>query len=399
VTALASLVGGARRRLLVVSHACVLPVNQHIYARLLALGWDVTVIVPERWRHEYAVEPFESRPLPELATRLIRVPTMLAGRPQRHLYKVRRSPLFGRIAPHVAFFEEEAFSLPALQWSLAAVRASTPFGVQADENLDRALPWVARFARAWNLRRAAFIAARSPAAGDLARRWGAEGPVVLVPHAVPDWRPVPLSSSRPFTVGFAGRLVAEKGVRDLVQAVASLDPPVRLLFVGDGPLRSELERARLGNGFVEIRADVAHDKMPHAYAEMDVLVLPSRTTDRWAEQFGRVLVEALYCGVPVVGSDSGEIPWVITETGGGYVVPEGDVARMTTVLAHLRARPRERQHLARRGAEAARRLFGLDAAADALDAALKAAIERHSVGFPRTRGGTAKTLRSERVEG
>jgi glycosyltransferase involved in cell wall biosynthesis len=59
--------------------------------------------------------------------------------------------------------------------------------------------------------------------------------------------------------------------------------------------------------------------MRDAYAEMDVLVLPSRTTSRWAEQFGRVLIEALWCGVLVVGS--GEIPWIVETTGGGRVFP------------------------------------------------------------------------------
>ena len=64
--------------------------------------------------------------------------------------------------------------------------------------------------------------------------------------------------------------------------------------------------------------------MAAGYAQLDVLVLPSHTTPTWKEQFGRVIVEALWCGVPVVGSDSGEIPWLIGLTGGGLVFPEGD---------------------------------------------------------------------------
>ena len=67
--------------------------------------------------------------------------------------------------------------------------------------------------------------------------------------------------------------------------------------------------------------------MAAGYAQLDVLVLPSHTTPTWKEQFGRVIVEALWCGVPVVGSDSGEIPWLIELTGGGLVFPEGDPTR------------------------------------------------------------------------
>lgn len=364
----------SRGRLLVVSHACVLPVNQHVYSRLLTLGWDVTLVVPERWRHEYASAPFESTALPELEERLVRIPAFLAGRPQRHVYRVRPSSVLRELAPVVAFFEEETFSLPGFQWGLAAARARLPFGVQADENLDRPLPAIARAVRRWTCRRAAFVAARSPAAGDLARRWGASGTITLVPHAVPEWERLSQRSNPVFTVGFAGRLVQEKGVRDLVKAVAALDAPVRLLFVGDGPLRQELERTRLANGEIAVWADIGHDEMPRAYAEMDVLALPSRTIERWAEQFGRVLVEALWCGVPVVGSDSGEIPWVISETGGGRIVPEGDVERMTAALAGLRARPDEREELARRGREAVGRLFSVEAAAAALDDVLLSVI-------------------------
>ena len=75
------------------------------------------------------------------------------------------------------------------------------------------------------------------------------------------------------------------------------------------------------------------------YAQLDVLVLPSRTTPTWKEQFGRVIVEALWCGVPVVGSDSGEIPWLIGLTGGGLMFPEGDHAALAGGSTRLRGRP------------------------------------------------------------
>lgn len=367
-----------RGRLLVVSHPCVLPINQHVYVRLIDRGWDVTLVVPKRWRHEYTPETFESRPLPELAERLIPLRTVLAGRAQRHLYVERVGKLVREFAPDAAFFEEESFSLPALQWGLAARRESVPFGVQADENLDRPLPRVARTARAWTLRHAAFVAARSPTAGHLALRWGAKGAVVLVPHAVPGFERVPHPSRRVFTIGFAGRLVEEKGILDLLHAATVLEGQARLLFVGDGPLRPELERTTIPGVEVEVRTNVGHDGMPGAYAEMDVLALPSRTTPRWAEQFGRVLVEALWCGVPVVGSDSGEIPWVISETGGGRIVPEGDVPALAAALADLRDHPRKRGELARTGRAAVDRLFDLDAAATALDRALMSALEQRA---------------------
>jgi glycosyltransferase involved in cell wall biosynthesis len=118
--------------------------------------------------------------------------------------------------------------------------------------------------------------------------------------------------------------------------------------------------------------------MPEAYSEMDVLVLPSRSTDRWTEQFGRVLVEALWCGVPIVGSDSGEIPWTVRATGGGCIFPEGDIQALARILSELRRSPAHRQTLVDRGREGARSLFGLDAAARALEGTLETALARRT---------------------
>ncbi len=366
-----------RGRLLVVSHACVLPVNQHVYAGLLALGWEVTVIAPTRWRHEYGAGAFASQALPELARSFLPIPVILAGRPQRHVYRRNTGRIIHRLAPDVILVEEETFALSAVQWGLAAHHAGIPFGVQADENLERPLPRVARLARRWTLRNASLVMARSPTAAELTARWGARGRIEVIPHAVPAWQELPKVLNRPFTVGYAGRLVPEKGIRDLVAAAMRVEGHLDVLLVGNGPLRGELESLRLPNGRLKILPSVSHAEMPSAYAEMDVLVLPSRTTKKWAEQFGRVLVEALSCGVPVIGSDSGEIPWVIKTTAGGRVFPEGDIESLAALLREFSSRPREVARLAEKGQRAARENFGAEAVARDLDAALLAtAIDR-----------------------
>jgi glycosyltransferase involved in cell wall biosynthesis len=69
--------------------------------------------------------------------------------------------------------------------------------------------------------------------------------------------------------------------------------------------------------------------------QLDVLVLPSISRPNWKEQFGRVLVEAMACGVPVVGSTCGEIPNVVGDA--GLLFPEGDVAGLRDCLARLQA--------------------------------------------------------------
>ena len=84
---------------------------------------------------------------------------------------------------------------------------------------------------------------------------------------------------------------------------------------------------------------------------MDMLVAPSQTTRHWREQFGRMLIEAFASGVPVIGSDSGEIPFVID--GAGVVVGEKDQRGWTAAIESLLNGPDRRAELRHRGLERA----------------------------------------------
>lgn len=362
-------------RLLVVSHPAVLAVNQLPYAELRHHGWEPFVVTPNTWRNQYAPSSFSPEVLRELAGRVAGRRVALAGRHQRHLYVTRVSKLIAQVQPRVAFIEEEPTSVPSFQWGYALWRAGVPFGVQADENLDRPWPLPARAFRRWTLAHAAFVAARSPTAATLVRRRRPGLAVPVIPHHVPAWPAVASSRRDAFIVGYAGRLVPEKGLDVLIDAAAGLDGVV-VRLVGNGPMREELDaRAARRSVRLEIDAGVKHEDMAAAYAGFDVLVLPSRTTPRWAEQFGRALVEALWCRVPVVGSDSGEIPWAIGSLRGGLVVPEGDATALHEALARLRDSPNLRRELAERGSANARQQFSIAAVASGLDRALREAVQ------------------------
>ncbi|MGB9873142.1 MAG: glycosyltransferase, partial [Anaerolineae bacterium] len=92
---------------------------------------------------------------------------------------------------------------------------------------------------------------------------------------------------------------------------------------------------------------VSPERMPELLAQVDVVVLPSRTTRVWKEQFGRILVEAMACKVPVVGSDSGAIPEVVGDA--GLIFPEGDTEALAECLQRLKESPQQRRELAKRG--------------------------------------------------
>jgi glycosyltransferase involved in cell wall biosynthesis len=374
----------SERRLLVVSHPAVVNVNQEVYRELARRGWEVTIVVPSRWRHAYSDADLTPQPLEGLEASLRPTRVLFAGHPQRHVYLTRPRALAARTAPDVAFVEAEPFSLPASQWRGAFTRLGIPFGVQCYENIDRRLPLPVRWLRSRVLRDAAFVAARSETAARLARSWGARGEVALAPPAVPIWPSEPREGSREvhprsagerhFTVGFAGRFVESKGLTDLLAAVRELGAPVELLLIGDGEMRAQLEGQPIPGSKVRVLSGLTHEQMPDGYRRLDVLVLPSRSTPTWREQFGRVIVEALWCGVPVVGSDSGEIPWLIGLTGGGLTFPEGDREALAERLTRLREQPALRRRLAETGRVAVEELFSVPAATDQLERMLSRAV-------------------------
>jgi glycosyltransferase involved in cell wall biosynthesis len=151
-------------------------------------------------------------------------------------------------------------------------------------------------------------------------------------------------------IGYVGRLVEEKGVHILLQAAAGLDGDWVLKVVGTGPYAASLQAlcAQLGIAKRVVWAGVVPSaEIPRVLNELDVLVLPSLTRRNWKEQFGRILIEAMACEVPVVGSSSGEIPHLIADA--GLIFPEGDVEALRDALSRLMQEPDLRLALGQKG--------------------------------------------------
>jgi glycosyltransferase involved in cell wall biosynthesis len=163
-------------------------------------------------------------------------------------------------------------------------------------------------------------------------------------------------------VGFVGRFVEEKGMRVLTAALDRVQAPWRALFIGGGPLEGELTAwARPHGHRVRIVRSARHTEVASYLNAMDILCAPSQTTPRWREQFGRMLIEAFGCGVPVIASDSGEIPYVVGDA--GVLVGERDVDGWTSAIDALLGDPGKRESLAARGRQRAARMFALPAVA------------------------------------
>lgn len=111
------------------------------------------------------------------------------------------------------------------------------------------------------------------------------------------FKPIPESKNKnKFTVLFVGRLVAEKGIPELLAAARLFEPGIILKIAGSGPLESLVKDYYVGR--------IPQDKLPELYSSADVVIVPSTHE----EGFGRVIIESLACGTPVIAANRGAIP-------------------------------------------------------------------------------------------
>ena len=196
-------------------------------------------------------------------------------------------------------------------------------------------------------------------------------PVQIVPFGVDleAFRPaatIRKRSDRGLTIGFVGRMLPGKGLNVLADALDKLGAePWQLLVVGDGSERAEFERRLAASGLLnraQFTGAIRFDRVPDYFRDLDVLVIPTQTTKRIREQFGRVIVEAMASGIPVIGSTCGAIPEVIGDA--GLVFPEGDADALARALRQLLSDDSLRERLARAGRKRVEQHYSWERVAD-----------------------------------
>ena len=355
-------------RVLLISHTCQSRREGQPKAACLSRlpGVELRVLVPDRW-HEYggwrsAEPPLEDGYQYQIGK--VRWPWSGPGQWYLHWYPELAQTL-REFQPDIIDLWEEPWGLVSAQ----TVRLRNRLVPQAkiisetEQNIAKKLPPPFETFRSYTLRHADFVVGRSAEAIQNVRAKGYAGPAEVVPNAVDTdlFQPLDRDECRRalgltgFTAGYVGRLVEEKGLADMVAALAHCPADVNLLFVGSGPFQSALEQQAAALRLTErvrFLPAVPQDELPQIMNALDTLVLPSRTTPRWKEQFGRVIIEAQACETPVIGSDSGAIPDVIGQA--GLIFAEGDseaLASAILALYNARDQARERGKIGRRQAE------------------------------------------------
>ena len=354
---------GGQVRVLRVSHSAAVDEWRGRERALVDLGVDVSLLSARR-SHEGAgavtLEPRPGEAVTGVGT-VGRHPALFVYDP-RPIWRALGEPV------DVVDIHEEPFALATAEILLLRRlrRNRAPVVLYTAQNLDKRYPVPFRWFQRAALRTASGISACSIDAADITVAKGFAGAPRVIPlgidlqrfqpaDAADDVRrgdPVAADNAQPdeattpsppstITVGFLGRLVVEKGVEVLLLALLH-EPTLRARFAGTGPLATELTRRAADLGIsdrVGFVGAVAPDAVVEFYRSVDVIAMPSLTTPSWTEQFGRVAVEAMACGVPVVASDAGALPDVVA--GAGIVVAEGNARALGAALVEAAGPRRE----------------------------------------------------------
>ncbi len=364
-------------RVLVASHTYIVDLNCEKFRTLAHLEPDVevTVVVPRRWKpggvQNRIVEP---QGWQDGSFRVVPVSNFSQNNQGMLTFGLDLVKLLRQFRPQVIQVEQGSKGLAYAE----LITLNRLLGLKAKNlfftwwNLPYELKFPVSLLEAYNLKNTDGIVSGNQDGADILRDRGYAGPIRVMPQLGVDesrFRPqaqpelAAQYGIQPGEVvfGFVGRFVAEKGLLTLANALGQLKDhplPWKWLLLGRGPLKAELE-ARVTELGIRDRIiwieSVPHDDVPRYINLMSTLVLPSETTYGfktltavgWKEQFGHVLIEAMACQVPVIGSDSGEIPHVIQDT--GLVFPEGQADALADRLRQLLEQPELRTDLGKRG--------------------------------------------------
>lgn len=359
-------------KILAVDHNAIRSSDRGLYRALRRMpGLEIALLVPAFWEEHFGPVRFEPEgsPLPVNSSR-----TLFTSRSHRVLY-FSLGKLLKELQPDILYVNSEPEGYLAWQAVKLCAQICPAAKVIIDswrninyrgKRFPYKLAWLNTRAERVVLSRADHCVAHTDASKEILRQLGFMKVTVIPPPVDTSVFKRSKQSGREqlglseFTIGFVGRYIPLKRIDLLLRAARKLDFEYQLLLVGGGPAKSEwlaLSRELNIDNRIVWRDPVPHSEVPSLLCAMDVLVLPSSTGSLWKEQFGRVLIEAMACEVPVVGSSSGEIPSLIDDA--GLVFQEDDEDDLVLKLSELYESPQRRHELAEKGLKRIRERFSI----------------------------------------
>ncbi len=330
-------------KVLLVSHTYIIGEHHKKIEALVDKGINLFLIVPQKWinrdinqKLEYVHKDVKKFRIQTVRAYFYSFGSLIFYSPVEVLRIIKK------FNPDIIHIEEEPWSLACLEFGIFAWMFKKKFIFFTWENLDRSFLLPFRLIRKIVLKLTDFAICGNKDASEIIKKYGYKRAVEIIPQLGVDanvFLPADESNKKRdwFTVGFIGRFVKQKGIDLLINAVHILNKSdIKILCVGIGPMEKEIINLSIEyNMFdrIEILRFVPHSFIPKILHNIDVLVLPSVTVNFWKEQFGHVLIEAMACGIPVIGSTCGEIPNVIGNS--GLIFKEGDVNDLAEKLRML----------------------------------------------------------------
>jgi L-malate glycosyltransferase len=347
-------------KLLIVNHSCTISVAQQFYAEVeKQTGWDITIVVPSNWKDEYG-NVREVKRWKDLKGQIVTIPVWKSGSVPLHSYRSFFLKFLKDLNPDFIYLHQEPYALVTLQVYLANyLTVRKPIGFFTWQNIFKRYPIPFRQMEQWVLKHTDVMFPGSYSAEAVMREKGFDGQSVLMPSGIdpaiyyPRSQNVNLGATNEILIGYVGRIVEQKGLKTLLLALKEIEGlPWRLVMIGSGEFEPEFDQiARQLNltNRIQKLGFVPFTETPNYLSALDIVVLPSETRSSWKEQFGRVIIEAMACGTPVIGSDSGEIPHLIRATQGGIVFSEGNAIELSQSLKQLISDKELRATLAQTG--------------------------------------------------
>jgi glycosyltransferase involved in cell wall biosynthesis len=342
-------------RVLMISKTFVASTSQRKLEELAKFNdIELTLMTPAYWQSDDGSKQI-LEPLYTNGYGMIVTPIVFNG--HFHIYYYPKlKQIMREVQPEILHIDEEPYNFATFQAMRLAQQKRIPALFVAWQNIYRNYPPPFCQIEQYNYRHAKLALAGNLDVAEVLKQKGFNGPIRILPLSVDPniylrIEPRPLrTSDAPFTIGYVGRLVESKGLTLLVEALSVLPDCCRVVFIGHGPMKGELEELAKGLNVVNrviLKEAIPPQDVPLEMQKMDVFVLPSLTRPNWMEQFGRVLIEAMACETPVIGSSSGEIPRVIDNA--GLIFPEGNVQELSRCIRKLLDDPELYAQLATKG--------------------------------------------------